>query len=67
MTTFWASDGDVSMPVPPEHPVVLDYDGFGLTEHGLVHNVTADDVEEMRFPTFAPSDYVPGTAIGETA
>jgi hypothetical protein len=52
----WGADTPVSMPVAsPDYPVLVDVGGFGVTTAGLVHNLTAADVEAMLTPFFGPS------------
>lgn len=55
----WAADTPISFPVPPEQdaPVLVDFDGFGFTSNGIVHNISGADLEEMVTPTFAPQGF----------
>lgn len=59
MTDTWASDTPISMPeAPPEDvPVLVDFEGFGFSMSGIVHNVSGADLEELRSPHFAPEGY----------
>lgn len=62
----WATDTDVSLPTPPTSRLLADYGGFGFSEFGLAHAVTESEIDEMIWPTFAPSSYIPGTAQGRS-
>lgn len=62
--TAWGTDGPVSMPVPPKGQKLVTYGGFTFTEYGIAHDVTEADLEEVLGPTYAPSNYIPGTAKG---
>lgn len=55
----WASDTPISFPEPPpgDIPVLVDFDGFGFTMGGIVHNISQADLEEILTPTFSPSGY----------
>lgn len=60
-TNAWASDVPVSMPQPyrPDMPVLVDMGGFGFTEGGIAHNLSAADAEAMALPFFAPDGASP--------
>lgn len=55
----WATDTLVSRPEPSskETPVLVDFEGFGFTMNGMVHNITESEIEAMVTPTFAPEGY----------
>lgn len=53
----WATDTLISRPEPPSDPVLKDFDGFGFTMNGIVHNLTESEIEDMITPTFAPEGY----------
>lgn len=57
----WASDVPISRPEPPpgDVPVLVDFQGFGFSMNGMVHNLTEADVEEMTTPYFAPQQVLP--------
>ena len=55
----WATDTPISFPEPPpsDTPVLVDFDGFGFTSGGIVHNLSGADLEEMVTPTFSPQGF----------
>ena len=59
MSEHWATDVPISFPEPPSEdaPVLVDFDGFGFTSGGIVHNLSGADLEEMVTPTFAPQGF----------
>lgn len=50
----WGSDVRVSRPEGVQHPVVKDFGGIAITQGGLEHNLTEEQVEEMFTPTYSP-------------
>lgn len=56
----WATDTPISFPEPAPNdvPVLTDFQGFGFSMNGLVHNLTQADVDEMTTPMFAPEGYL---------
>lgn len=54
----WGSDTQISLPTVPSasQPVLVDLggSGFGFTAGGICHTITADQLEELQQPTFAP-------------
>lgn len=62
----WASDTPPSRPVPPptNTPVLLDFEGFGFTVNGMVHNISESDLESMMVPTFAPQGFLNDLPLG---
>ena len=56
----WASDTLISRPEPPnpEMPVLVDFEGFGFSMGGLVHNISETEIEEMFLPTYAPEGFM---------
>ena len=57
-TPDWGSDVPISLPTAPTAalPMLVDLggSGFGFTAGGICHNITADQLEEMAVPFFAP-------------
>lgn len=54
MSDFWGSDVPVSMPVPPDERPTVRMGGFAFGRHGICHDITAEVVEELSTPTYAP-------------
>jgi hypothetical protein len=56
---IWASDTPISRPeaIRPEAPMLVDLGGFAMTAGGLAHGASADDIEEIFTPTYAPEGY----------
>ena len=54
----WGSDTPISLPTAPTAalPMLVDLggSGFGFTAGGICHNITADQLEDLSIPTFAP-------------
>jgi hypothetical protein len=50
----WGADVPVSMPLPPDEPIMVDMQGFGVTQYRLVHSITAAEYEELAVPVYAP-------------
>jgi hypothetical protein len=50
----WAADTPISMPLPAQYPILVDFGGFGFTEWGLQHNLNYAEWEELIQPDFAP-------------
>lgn len=53
----WASDVPVSAPSAPSRPIAVSFGGFAFTTHGLAHEITDADREELLMPTFAPQSF----------
>lgn len=51
---IWSSDAPISMPVPSDDPVRIQMYGFGMTQYGIVHDLTGSEYEQLRSPTYAP-------------
>jgi hypothetical protein len=54
VSDVWATDVQISQPVPPENPILVEFGGMGFTAGGMAHNLTESDREELFRPTFAP-------------
>jgi hypothetical protein len=52
--SFWATDTEISLPVPSKNAILVDMGALGFTEFGLDHNLNSGDLEEF-VPTFAPA------------
>lgn len=50
----WSSDVRISVPQPPESPILVPMYGFGFTQWGLAHDLTDSEYEFLRTPTYAP-------------
>jgi hypothetical protein len=50
----WSSDTRISVPVPPDDPILVPMYGFGFTRFGLFHDLSSTDYDYMRSPTYAP-------------
>lgn len=50
----WGADCPVSMPLPPDEPVMVDMFGFAITQYRLVHSITEAEYEALAVPVFAP-------------
>lgn len=59
MESHWGADTPISLPVPPDHPPLVDLGGFAFTAGGIAHHVTKADVEEISIPPFAPPMDIP--------
>lgn len=59
MKDVWGTDTRVSKPEPPadDTPVLVSFGGFGFGAGGICHDVSASDVEEIFFPSFAPEGF----------
>jgi hypothetical protein len=56
VSSVWASDVPISMPSPPTDSVVRRYGGFGTGWFGgVVHDLSPEDVEDLRHPPLAPA------------
>lgn len=60
MGDTWASDTPVSRPEPlsVKTPSLVDFEGFGFSVNGMVHDINEPDLEAMMTPTFAPEGYM---------
>ena len=62
----WGADVPISMPLPPDEPVMVEMHGFAMTQYRLVHDLTQADYEALAVPVYAPAnptgDVVPGDA-----
>lgn len=56
---MWSSDVPISVPGTPQESVVVPMYGFGMTQWGLVHDITDAERETLRTPSYAPE--VPAT------
>lgn len=56
----WASDVPISRPEPPpsDVPVQVGFGAFGFSMNGMVHDVSAAQLEEMFTPHFAPEGFI---------
>jgi len=54
MPDAFATDGPISLPVPPTRPVLVDFGGFGFTTGGLAHNITTATIEDIFANFFQP-------------
>lgn len=52
----WGADVAVSMPTPSKSDHIIRQlgDGWALTQWGLVHDITVNDLEEYVTPTWSP-------------
>jgi len=50
----WSSDVPISMPQPPDGDVLVPMFGFGMTQYGLVHDLTQGEYESLRTPSYTP-------------
>lgn len=50
----WSSDSPISAPQPPANQIIVPMFGFGMTEFGLVHDLTDAEYEYLRSPSYAP-------------
>lgn len=50
----WSSDTRISIPEAPTDPVLVPMNGFGVTQWGLVHDLTTTEQEFLRTPSYAP-------------
>ncbi len=52
----WGADVPISMsePAPYDRPIMVDWGGFAMTTGGVVHRVSAEDIEELFTPFFSP-------------
>lgn len=59
MKDVWGTDAPVSKPspTPDDVPVLVDFGGFGFGADGMCHNISASDVEEAFYPTYAPEGF----------
>lgn len=62
----WGADVPISMPLPPSEPVMVEMQGFGMTQYRLVHSITAAEYEELAVPIYAP-DAAQATVAGDAA
>ncbi len=51
--TGWGADTSISMPKPPPAAVEIGMGTFGISNFGLVHNITLADLEDL-LPTYGP-------------
>lgn len=51
--SVWATDTPISLPVPPNKPVLVKMGALGFTEYGMAHDITVTMIEEYT-PTFVP-------------
>lgn len=54
--SVWATDTAISLPQPPQEPILVDMGAFGFTEYGLNHNLTTSDIEDY-LPSFLGDPY----------
>lgn len=59
MKDAWGADAPISKPGPVdvERPVMIKMGGFAFTTGGMVHDVTAEEVEEIFFPPYHPEGF----------
>lgn len=50
----WSSDVPISIPHPPEESVLVSMFGFGMTQLGLVHDLTQVEYDYLRTPSYSP-------------
>jgi hypothetical protein len=57
MTTsrpVWGADCPISMPLATGDPVQVQMFGFGMAQYRLVHDITANELEQLKVPIYAP-------------
>lgn len=51
---LWSSDVPISVPEPPKDPVLVPMGGLGITQYGMVHDLTPTEFDFYRRPSYAP-------------
>lgn len=51
---LWSSDVPISAPIPPQKAVLVPMFGFGMTQWGLVHDLTETEYDYLRTPSYSP-------------
>lgn len=58
---LWSSDVRISTPTPPADEVLVPMFGFGMTQYGLMHDLTDGEYEYLRTPSYSPNQ--PGEVV----
>ncbi len=57
----WSSDTPISIPQPPAEKVLVSMFGFGMTQLGIVHDLTEVEYDYLRTPSYSPELPTMGT------
>jgi hypothetical protein len=50
----WSSDVPISIPHPPSEAILVSMFGFGVTQLGIVHDLTEVEYDYLRTPSYSP-------------
>ena len=50
----WSSDVPISIPQPPEESILVPMFGFGMTQLGIVHDLSQVEYDFLRTPSYSP-------------
>jgi hypothetical protein len=50
----WSSDVPISIPQPPTESILVPMFGFGVTQLGIVHDLSEVEYDFLRTPSYSP-------------
>lgn len=62
---LWSSDVPISVPQAPADSVLVPMFGFGMSQYGLVHDLTDAEQEFLRTPAYRPEQPTSEVVYGD--